>query len=101
MPEDIDYKSLLDDMREKNLVLEQQVRVWESQWKGYAAHREAHWTVDIPKPKLTMGNSWSNVIGKLMSQDAEKLYRIYIIVCMVCVIVAALTDIYKTWSSRA
>lgn len=100
MPEDVDYKSLLDDMRNKNQKLQEQVSIWENQWKGFQLHQEKHWTIDIPKPSLTVGNSWSRIITRIMSQDIDKLYRMYIVICMVCVIVAALSDIYKTWSSR-
>lgn len=95
MPEDIDYKSLLDDMREKNLTLEQQVHIWENQWKGFQSHQESHWTIDIPKPSLTMGKSWSTIIGKFMSQDAEKLYRIYIVVCILCILAGTISDIFR------
>lgn len=95
MSEDIDYKSLLDDMRDKNLTLEQQVRVWESQWKGYSAHQESHWSISIPKPNLTMGKSWSTIISKIMTTDMEKLYRFYIVVCIICTVVTAISITYK------
>lgn len=95
MAEDKDYKELLDDMRNKNLKLQQEVDVWKNQWKGFQAHKESHWTIDVPKPRLTVGNSWSNVISWIMSQEPEKLYKTYIVVCIVCMLVSTLMDIYK------
>lgn len=89
------YKELLDDMRSKNQKLQEEVNVWQNQWKGFQSWKESHWEVSVPKPKLVMGHSFSTIIAKLMSEDVDKLYRTYIIVCMVCIVASTLVDIYK------
>jgi len=98
--EGIDYKGLLDDMRTKNNQLEHEVEAWRDQWKGYQQAQSQYWTIDIKKPRFAIGDfRLFDLVGKFFSQDIEHLYKLYMVVCMVCIILTATSEIAKNLRS--
>lgn len=90
MPEeDINPGEVIAQLQKENEVLRATNFGWQHKWEQSEAYVKDHWIIKVPKVRLGLGN----LVGNLMTMDIRELERLYIMVCVFCVVTSAVVDI--------
>ena len=84
----------MSEILKENDQLKAENLAWSNQWKAYTSTKSDYWELRVRKPRVVMG-SLSTIVGGLLSQDVEKLYKLYLVVAVVCTIASTLVGVYR------
>jgi hypothetical protein len=90
MSDDINYQERMKEYQLENETLRAEVMVWRNQFKGLERFRESHWTINVRKPNL---GDPSSVLAKMLTMDMDELQRLYIVICLACIVLPTVVEV--------